>query len=154
MNNPLKIEAINQIGIVVRDVIKTAKLLEQIFGIGPFQILEREPEEIIYKGKLQNFQIKNGLARVGAVQLELIEVLEGDCCQADFLKRKGEGLHHLGVFVDDLEGALSKAKELGIELLQKGTAAGSIQWAYLDTEETYGLVIEFIQLGKSKKKQK
>ncbi|NVM31533.1 MAG: VOC family protein [Candidatus Helarchaeota archaeon] len=154
MKQTIKIDAINQIGIVVRDVEKRAKLLEQILGIGPFQILERKPEEIIYKGKKETFQVKNGLAFLGSVQLELIEVVQGNCCQADFLKRRGEGLHHFGFFVDDLDEALEIAKEKGLALLQKGTAAGSIQWAYLDTEEKLGIIIEFLQLGKSKKKKK
>ena len=103
MESAIKIDKINQLGVVVRDVEKTSKLLEQFFGIGPFQILAREPEEIIYKDKKVTFQIKNGLARLGSIQLELIEVVQGECCQADFLKRKGEGLHHIGVFIDDLE---------------------------------------------------
>jgi len=153
MNRTLKINAINQIGIVVRDVKRFSTLLEQAFGMGPFQILERQPEEIIYKGKKQLFQITNGLARVGSIQIELIEVVQGECCQADFLKRKGEGLHHLGIFVDDLDEEISIARENGIEVLQTGTAAGSIRWAYLDTEEKYGIIIEFMQLGKSKKKK-
>ncbi|NVM53482.1 MAG: VOC family protein [Candidatus Helarchaeota archaeon] len=153
MKKSLKIDAINQIGIVVRDVETTSKLLEQAFGIGPFQILERPPEEIIYQGENQIFQVKNGLARVGAIQIELIEVIRGKCCQADFLERKGEGLHHIGVFVDDLDEDLSIAKANGIELLQMGTAAGSIRWAYLDTVEKYGITIELIQLGKPKKRK-
>jgi 4-hydroxyphenylpyruvate dioxygenase-like putative hemolysin len=152
MKKPLKMESINQIGIVVRNIEKTAKFLEQIFGIGPFQILERAPEEIIYRGERRTFQIRNGLARLGSVQLELIEVQHGECCQADFLNRKGEGIHHLGFFVDDLDEALSTVKEKGVEVLQIGTAAGSIRWAYLDTEELLGITLEFIQLGKLKKK--
>ena len=127
MDDLVKIDKINQIGIVVRDAAKTSKLLEHLFGIGPFQILERAPEEIIYKDQKQTFQIKNALARIGAVQIELIEVVQGTCCQADYLERKGEGLHHIGVFVDDLEEALTIAKKQNIKLLQRGMAAGSIQ---------------------------
>mgnify|MGYP000725220617 CR=1 FL=1 len=153
MTNNLKIEAINQIGIVVRNVKKTSELLEKFFGIGPFQILERPPEEIIYKDRPQTFQIKNGLARVGSLQIELIEVIQGECCQADFLRRKGGGLHHIGIHVPDLDEALAIAKENGIKVLQSGTALGSIRWAYLDTEEKFGIIFELIQLGKVKKKK-
>ncbi len=153
MTKPFNVKKINQIGIIVKDARSSAKLLEEILGIGPFQILERPPEEIIYKGKTQTFQITNGLAFFGAVQLELIEVVSGECCQAEFLQRTGGGLHHLGLFVDDIEEEIAKAKEHGIDILQTGTAVGAIRWAYMDTEETYGIIIEFMQLGKKKKKK-
>ncbi|MHA1276809.1 MAG: VOC family protein [Candidatus Helarchaeota archaeon] len=153
MTKVLKIDKINQIGIVVHDVKKAAQLLEDFFGIGPFQILERPPEEITYKGKPQQFQIRNGLARVGELQLELIEVIQGECCQAEFLQRKGEGLHHFGIHVADIEEALSLAKENGIEVLQRGNALGAIPWAYLDTEDKFGIIFELMQIGKTKSKK-
>ena len=153
MKNPLKIETFNQIGFIVRDVEKAAKVWETLFGIGPFQILQRAPEETIYKGKKEVFQIKNALARIGPIQLELVEVIQGNCCQKDFLEETGGGLHHLAVFVDDLDEALKTMKELGIEVLQIGTAAGSIRFAYLDTKAQLGFVLEFMQLGKPKKKK-
>lgn len=152
MSNPIKLENINQIGIVTRNAENTAKLLEDTFGIGPFQILKRPPEEIIYKGNKETFQITNALAFLGRVQIEIIEVVQGRCCQADFLQRKGGGLHHIGVYIDDMDAELAKAKALGIETLQTGTAVGAIRWVYLDTEAKYGIVIELIQLGKKKKK--
>lgn len=153
MTQIFKIEKINQIGVVVRDVKERAKLLETFFGLGPFQILERPPEEITFRGKQEEFQIKNGLAWVGPLQIELIEVVKGNCCQAEFLKQKGEGLHHFGIYVDDLDAVLALAKDNGIELLQRGAALGAIQWAYLDTEAKFGIVIELMQIGKSKKKK-
>ena len=153
MKNSFKIETINQLGFVVCDIGKTSKIWEQFFGIGPFQILERPPEEIIYQGKKETIQIKNALIRLGSLQLELIEVIQGKCCQGDFLEQKGEGLHHLGIFVDDLDEAIVTVKQNGIEVLQTGTAAGSIRFAYLDTAAELGIVIEFTQLGKRKKKK-
>ncbi|MHA1266921.1 MAG: VOC family protein [Candidatus Helarchaeota archaeon] len=152
MKEIIKLNAINQIGIVAQNAVATAKLLETTFGIGPFQILERPPEEIIYKGEKQTFQITNALAFLGRIQIEIIQVIKGECCQAEFLRRTGGGLHHIGIYVDDLDVELQKAKNLGIEVLQTGTAVGAIRWAYLDTEKKYGIIIELIQLGKKKKK--
>lgn len=153
VKEPFNVKNINQIGVIVKDARAAAKLLESIFRIGPFQILERPLEEIIYKGKKQTFQITNGLAFLGATQIELIQVISGECCQAEFLRRTGGGLHHIGLFVDDMDEELVKAKEHGIEILQTGTAVGAIRWAYLDTEAKYGIVIELMQLGKKKKKK-
>jgi methylmalonyl-CoA/ethylmalonyl-CoA epimerase len=153
MTNPLKIDKINQIGLVVHDAKKTAKLFDEFFGIGPFQILERAPEEIIYKGKKQQFQVINGFARLGDIQLELIQVVQGECCQGDFLREKGGGLHHVGVHVDDIDEALAVAKENGIEVLQSGNTMGIVRWEYLDTYEKFGIIIELMQVGKSKKKK-
>lgn len=153
MKNQFKIETINQLGFVVRDLEKATELWENAFGVGPFQILERPPEEIIYRDRTEVIQIKNGLARLGSLQLELIEVVQGKCCQGDFLEQKGEGLHHIGIFVDDLEEALTTAEQNGMEVLQKGTAAGSISFAYLDTLTLLGIILEFIQIGKTRRKK-
>jgi len=152
MKNSLKIKTINQLGFVVNDIEKTSKIWEQVFDITAFQILERLPEEIIYRGKSEIVQIKNALTRLDSLQIELIEVIHGNCCQSDFLEQEGEGLHHLGIFVDDLDEVLAVVEQQGIEILQMGIAAGSIRFAYLDTTKLFGIILEFTQIGKLKKK--
>jgi len=153
MKKQFKIETINQLGFVVRDLEKASELWEYAFGVGPFQILERPLEEIIYRGRTEVIQIKNALTRLGSLQLELIEVIRGKCCQGDYLEEKGEGLHHIGTFVNDLDESLATVKQNGIEVLQIGTAVRSLRFAYLDTAVELGIVIEFIQIGKPKKKE-
>ena len=69
------IEKISQIGIVVPDMDKAIKFYEDILGIGPINVLPREPETCELHGKETHFQLKTGFAFVGGTQLELIQVL-------------------------------------------------------------------------------
>jgi catechol 2,3-dioxygenase-like lactoylglutathione lyase family enzyme len=79
------------------------------------------------------------------VQLELIQVLEGENVHTKFLREKGEGLHHIGFFVKNLEEELAALKNEGIEVLWRGEALGVTKFAYLDTEKTLGIILELIQ---------
>ena len=56
--------------------------------------------------------------------------------------------------MDDLDEALAIVKQNGTEALQMGTAVGSVRFAYLDTAAELGIVIEFIQIGKPKKRNR
>lgn len=156
MEMNLKIEKIDQIGIIVKDLESTMKLLE-IFGIGPFQIFDRGVDDFFYKEKWNKIHIRNALCRLNNIQVELIEVvdvIDGACCQKDFLNENGPGIHHFATYVDDLNPILQNMKEKGIKVLQKGATKGLMNWVYLDTEDQLGFVIELIELKKRKKRKK
>jgi len=125
----LKIEKIDQIGIVVHDCEATAKFLENVIGIGPFQIFDRRPDDFFYKGKVNKIHIKNALCRLNNIQIELIEIvnaLDGSCTQKDWLDEKGPSIHHFGIYVNDLDSALEELNKNGIKLLQKGNTTGPV----------------------------
>jgi methylmalonyl-CoA epimerase len=127
---------VDQIGVVVKDVEKTAKFYEKLLKQEPLPPIEFETDNV--KLKIVFFQL-------GEVQLELIQVLEGENVHTKFLREKGEGLHHVGFFVKNLEEELAALKNEGIEVLWRGEALGVTKFAYLDTEKTLGIVLELIQ---------
>ena len=55
---------------------------------------------------------------------ELIEPLDGPNSYQEFLDSRGEGLHHLGYFVDDLDAAIAEMEAQGFAVLQSGRAFG------------------------------
>ncbi|MEM4541011.1 MAG: VOC family protein, partial [Archaeoglobaceae archaeon] len=99
---------------------------------------------VIFETQQQKGRLKIALTNLGEVQLELIQVLEGETIHAEFLKRKGEGLHHIGFFVKNLDEKLRITKENGMEVVEQGEIAG-VRYAYLDTEKDIGLTLEFIE---------
>jgi len=127
---------VDQIGVVVRNVEKTAKFYEKLLKQEPLPPIEFETGNV--KLKIVFFQL-------GEVQLELIQVLEGENIHTKFLREKGEGLHHLGFFVKNLEETLAALKKEGLEILWRGEALGVTKFAYLDTEKTLGVTLELIQ---------
>ena len=135
---------VSQVGIVVRDIEKTAAFYYSTFGIGPFEIVpEVKFEGVILRGSPTNAKIKVAFAQSGPVQIELIEPLEGKNIYTEFLDSKGEGLHHLGFQVDDLDSMLAEFKSKGIEPVF-WLNLGWMAFAYLNTETIGGVMFELL----------
>ena len=131
-----KFSKVDQIGIVVKDMEATMKFYEKMFGIEPFPTVE---------SSVDSAKLKIGLFQLGEVQIELIQVLEGENILSNFLEKRGEGLHHLGFFVEDIEKELARLEKGGIKVLERGTVLGVVKFAHLDTEKILGVVLELIQ---------
>jgi methylmalonyl-CoA/ethylmalonyl-CoA epimerase len=132
---------LRQIGIVVRDTDKALNYYEKTLGIGRFDsfISERETKE----GKAK---LRYSVAQVGAIQIEVIEVVEGETIHSQFLKKGREGLHHIGFFVDDLDKKLKELQQRGVKVLERAKVPlVGIEYAYLDTESISGVIFELIK---------
>jgi methylmalonyl-CoA/ethylmalonyl-CoA epimerase len=132
------------LGVVVKDMDKTIERLSSTFGIGPWDIKERRyPEAQVVVGK-GPFAYRVAFADLGPIELELIEVLEGSTIHADFLNTKGEGLHHIGFRIADMQQAVDTLQQQGIDILQSAFREGS-RYVYMDPAECGGIMFEFIQ---------
>jgi len=132
-----KFPQVDQIGIVVKDMDTSVNFYEQMFG-PPFLTLESNTN----KAKL-----KISLFQIGEIQFELIQVLDGESVHSKFLREKGEGLHHVGFIVEDLEEELTRLEKEGIKVLERGIVQEMVKFAYLDTEKRLGIILELIQLA-------
>ncbi len=144
----LKLPRLGQVGIVVRDVGKAMDYYRDTFGLGPWAVFDGEPETCVDRGREISFKGRMAMAQAGPVQVELIQILEGEGIHTEFLREHGEGIHHLGFFVNNLAQRLEAAGEAGIEVLQRGPLKQiglTIEYAYLDTAGTGGVIIEYIQ---------
>ena len=143
----LELPPMSQIGIVVKDMDKTIEYYEKVLGLGPFVRPDITYKEKHYYGKKVNFEFIMGFCSLGSVEMELIQPITGPTIYHDFLKEKGEGLHHLGFDVKDIEQKLALCKEMGIKIIQGGQGATS-HFEYLDTAATGGVIFELIQRKK------
>ncbi len=132
------------IGVVVKDMDSTIQRLTSTFGIGPWDIKERRyPEAQVLVGK-GPFSYRVAFADLGPIELELIEVLEGSTIHADFLNARGEGIHHIGFRVQDLENTVTTLQQQGIGVLQSAFREGS-RYVYMDPTELGGIMFEFVE---------
>lgn len=142
----IKLPHLGQIGIVVYNATRTMEHLESL-GIGPWMLWEGTPEFTIEKQGPVNASLKILMAYSGSVQIELIEVTSGRSYYNDTLDKR-EGLHHLGYMVNNLEKRIEECKAAGIEVLQRGQIKSkgfTVDYAYMDTQASCGVIIEFIQ---------
>ncbi|MBI1988720.1 MAG: VOC family protein, partial [Betaproteobacteria bacterium] len=79
---------------------------------------------------------------------KLIEVLEGNTIHAEFLSNKGEGLHHIGFRVPDLNQVVDTLAQRGIGVLQSAFREGA-RYAYMDPTELGGIMFEFVERAAS-----
>jgi len=133
----------DQIGMVSRDIEKTIEAYTRFFQCGPFEIAEREytKSTSTYRGKPGGFKYRVAYAQFGAMQLEFIQPLEGRTVYEEFLKTRGEGMHHFDIMIEGIEEKLAAMKRIGIEVLQSGQRPG-MKYAYMDTEPSIGIMIE------------
>ncbi|MUV39703.1 Methylmalonyl-CoA mutase [Lentibacillus sp. JNUCC-1] len=74
---------------------------------------------------VQSEQVKVAFINIGESRLELLEPLDQSSPIQTFLDKKGEGIHHIALEVDDIEGRLSQLKDRGIPLINETAKAGA-----------------------------
>ena len=140
----LKLPPVEQVGIVVHDVDRTIDFFASVFGWGPWSVIELDMKDCLYRGEICDARLKLAFAQSGSVELELIQVLEGETIHTEFLREKGEGLHHLRFKVDDLDAKLADLEKEGIEVTFRKNLNG-VDFAYLNTDMFGGITIELIE---------
>ena len=142
--DPIALPQQLHIGVVVRDMDSTISRLSSTFGIGPWEINERTypPEQVVVG--TGPYTYRTAFANLGPIELELIEVLDGSPIHTDFLKTKGEGVHHIGFRMPDMDKAVTTLQRQGIGVMQSAFREGS-RHAYMDPTDLGGIMFEFVE---------
>ncbi|MFC1963775.1 VOC family protein [Chloroflexota bacterium] len=142
----LPFSEINQVGIVVKDLKKAEEFYSSL-GIGPFF---GRPKGVppntnkILRGKPADFQMDIRFARMGSLELELIQPLSQDHPYKDFVEKNGEGLHHLGFFVDDIDAEEARLVKQGFKVLASGRRPIG-GFTYFEPDIPGGVCLELVQ---------
>ena len=143
---------ITQLGYVYKDIEKQANLLETQLGIPKFAYLENKFKGTYkYRGKDTKFWSRIALSKGIGLQIELIQLIEGDCIFSEFVNVGKEGLHHYGIFVGDLELIREMVLNKGLEIVHEGTT-GLVNVLYIDTFNLLGAYLEFQESITKKRK--
>ena len=133
-----------QIGIVVRDLDATLRRYVDDFGIGPWQVFEVTPEnapDLRHDGKPIKAATRSAVATVGSVMWEVTQPLDEHGPFAQFLREKGEGVHHIAVVTPDFKAVVAEQVQRGKTLPLSGSFSG-IEVAYLPTDRELGVILE------------
>jgi methylmalonyl-CoA/ethylmalonyl-CoA epimerase len=150
-NTKLNIQAINQIGIVVRDLEKAVEHYWKDLGIGPWVFITLGPgvKKLAYHGEPCPHVVKAAMAQIGALQIELLEPVSGKSPHQDYLEQRGEGVQHLGIIVENLDQAAQEMKQLGYQEIMSAEGFlpnGEGAAIYFDTQSNLGTLLELIKL--------
>ena len=139
---------VDQIGIVVRDMNKAVDYYQSL-GIGPFEPMgDLVYTERIVLGKPVDFdsiKLDIRFAEIGPIEVELIQPVEGEFLWKEFLETKGEGIIHLGFYVDDIDKEEAKLVKEGLAVLYRSRFQNGGGAAIFDTGKVGGVVLELIQ---------
>ena len=146
---------IQHVGVVVKDIKKAITYLESL-GIGPFLAPGVEPGKppvftVPFKGELHGkpaeWKTTISFARMGDVELEILEPTEGPQALKESLDESGEGLHHLGFLTDDLDAEIDNFKKNGVGIWTIARQEGGGGFLYSEPTPVGGIAIEFRKIG-------
>ncbi|HUZ04394.1 MAG TPA: methylmalonyl-CoA epimerase [Acidobacteriaceae bacterium] len=126
---------IDHLGVAVRDLEK-ARMFYELMG------MHVGPEELV----LQE-QVRTAMIDAGESRIELLEPLSEESVIGRFLDRRGEGLHHLALHVDDIVDVFTEMKAAGMRLVsdELNIGAGGQLYFFVHPSSTGGVLIEICQ---------
>lgn len=126
---------IDHIAVAVHGLTAATKLYG-LLGLDP-----GEPEAIDSEG------VRVVMLPVGAVNIELIEPTDSKSSVARFLDRRGEGLHHIALRVENLARTAAHLQEAGVRLVNNAiqTGAGGHRYMFIHPASADGVLIELVE---------
>lgn len=147
---------VGQIGVVVRDLENACRRYSTLWQCGPWRVFTYSPAILSlqrYRGAPSLFAVRIAL-NATSPQLELLQPLEGPSVYHEWLERRGEGMHHLAVYVEDADEAIASFAAVGYAVVQEGRgfgADGDGAFVYFDTEHEFGYLLEVVQPPKTRR---
>ena len=132
-----KIKAINHVAVVVDDMERSLSFWRDALGIELHELRDVPAENS-----------KVAFLPLGDCEVELVMPTTQDSGIAKYLAKRGPGMHHLCLEVDDIEGMLKRLIETGVRLINEEArlAADGKKYAFIHPEATGGVLLELYQL--------
>jgi methylmalonyl-CoA/ethylmalonyl-CoA epimerase len=128
------VSAVHHLGWAVRSIEDSRVHFEQALGLA-------------FAGEEGFPNVRVAFFGAGSASVELLEPLDDQSDLGVFLATHGEGLHHLGLKVDDVAAALDDARTRGFRLLDTAPRSGARRTliGYVDPQRADGVLIQFVQ---------
>ncbi|AKG91131.1 methylmalonyl-CoA epimerase [Geoglobus ahangari] len=126
---------IDHIGIAVKSLDEAVELYKKL----GFEVKEIE--------EVEEQKVKVAMLPVGESKIELLEATSPESAIAKFIEKRGEGIHHIAVNVENIEEALENAKKNGLQLIDEKPriGAGGKKVAFIHPKSTKGVLLEFVE---------
>jgi len=127
---------IDHIAIAVKNIDESLKFYKDCLEI------EFEGIEIVEEQK-----VKTAFLKVGETHIELLEPINNESTVYKFLEKKGEGLHHIAIKVENINEYLSKLQNKGVVLIDKEPKMGAKnkKIAFIHPKSTSGVLLELCE---------
>lgn len=131
-----KAKGLEHVAIAVKDLDVSVKYYVEVLGFAPPEL------EVVEEQKVRTAIFGHGMGRI-----ELICPTEPNTSVAKFLEKRGEGLHHICIEVDDIVATLAELKAKGAALIDESPkiGAGGAQVAFIHPKGAHGVLTELRQ---------
>lgn len=132
-----QIKKINHLAILVEDMQDSLGFWRDALGLEVVEQIE-VPEE----------NARVAFLPVGDSNIELVQPTDSDSGLSRYLAKRGPGLHHVCLQVEDIQETLDRLKEMGVRLIneQPGSGEGGRKYAFIHPESTQGVLVELYEL--------
>ena len=132
-----RIKAVNHLAVVVDDMEKSLLFWRDALGINLHELRDVPAEKS-----------QVAFLPVAGAEIELVMPTSADSGIAKYLAKRGPGLHHICLEVDDIAGMMVQLKANNIRLINQepSTAADGKKYAFIHPESTGGVLVELYQL--------
>ena len=132
-----KVKQINHVAVVVEDMDKALSFWRDALGMELHGVRDVHAE----KSQVAFLPLPGS-------EVELVQPTTDDSGIAKYLLKRGPGLHHICLEVDDIEGMMSQLKSRGVRLINEEprTAVDGKKYAFIHPESTSGVLVELYQV--------
>jgi len=127
---------IDHIGIATGGIEEVANFYREALGLN-FEEVEEVSEQ----------KVRVAMLPIGESRIELLEPTTSDSPISKFLAKRGPGIHHVAIQVDDIRESLRKMKQEGARLIDEEPrkGAGGCLVAFVHPSSTGGVLVELVE---------
>ncbi len=131
-----QIKKINHVAIVVKDIDESLKFWESALGLKLHHV-EDVPSQAS----------KVAFIPVGESEIELVQPTTEDSGMAAYLEKRGEGMHHLCIEVDDIEAKMQELKDAGVRMINDAPQVlPGRKMAFIHPKAASGVLVELYEI--------
>jgi len=132
----MKIKKINHIGVAVADIEPVKDFYTKMLGI------ELDHEETLG-------ELKIAFVPVGQTKIELVQSTDPEGVMAKYVAKKGEGIHHIALEVEDIDQAVKELLAKGLKMIDQEPKKGAhgAKIAFIHPKASHGVMLELVEPG-------
>ena len=129
----MKILCMDHIGVAVKNLDEVLDFYTEVLGLQSAGLEEVDEQKA-----------RTAFIPVGDTEIELLESTSPEGPIAKFIEKRGEGIHHIALRVEDLGMALEELKRRGVQLIDQSPryGAGGAKIAFIHPKATKGVLLE------------
>lgn len=131
---------INHLGIATKGIEEALKFWDDALGL-----------ENVHTEVVEDQKVRVAMLPIGESRVELLEPTSEDSPISKFLEKRGGGIHHIAVEVEDIVVSLARLKEKGMRLIDESPRIGAegCLVAFVHPAASGGVLLELVQTPKS-----